>query len=112
MAGSFLDRWGGFVSVAAAVALGFIIASVPTPLYPLYQAEWQLPPSALSYIFTAYMAGLLVAFLCFGSLSDSLGRLLVVLAALAGIAAGLHWTGQRGADHGGRHGADRGASAA
>ena len=46
MAGSFLDRWGGFVSVAAAVALGFIIASVPTPLYPLYQAEWQLPPSA------------------------------------------------------------------
>lgn len=89
MAGSFLDRWGGFVSVAAAVALGFIIASVPTPLYPLYQAEWQLPPSALSYIFTAYMAGLLVAFLCFGSLSDSLGRLLVVLAALAGIAAGL-----------------------
>ena len=86
---TFIERWGGFVAVALAVSLGFTIGSVPTPLYPLYQAAWEIPPSALSYIFTAYMGGILAAFLCFGRLSDSIGRYRAIVLALLLIAAGL-----------------------
>ncbi len=84
-----LDRWGGFIAVAVALSLCFSVSSLPTPLYPLYQTAWNIPPSALSYIFTAYMVGVLPSLICFGRLSDALGRFRVVLTSLSLLMVGL-----------------------
>jgi len=86
---SFLGRWGGFLSVTAALALCFSTSSLPTPLYPLYQAAWSLAPSAISYVFAAYMVAVLVALLCLGRLSDTVGRFPVIAASLLSLMTGL-----------------------
>ncbi len=85
----FLARWGGFTAVGLAMAFCFSTSSVPTPLYPLYQAEWGLQPSAVSYIFAAYMMAVLVALMCFGRISDTFGRLPVITGALSLVMLGL-----------------------
>jgi len=84
-----MDRWGGFVATALALWLCFTTSSLPTPIYPLYQSEWGIPPSALTYIFTAYMVGVLPALICFGRISDTIGRFRVVLTSLCLLMAGL-----------------------
>lgn len=83
------SRWGGFVAVALALSLCFSASSLPTPLYPLYQTAWGIEPSALSYIFTAYMIGVLPSLICFGRLSDTLGRFRIVVTSLSLLMLGL-----------------------
>lgn len=85
----FLARWGGFTAVGLSMSFCFSTSSVPTPLYPLYQASWSLPPSAVSYIFAAYMVAVLVALTCFGRISDTFGRLSVITGALTLVLTGL-----------------------
>lgn len=82
-------RWSAFFAVILALALGFASSSMPTPLYPLYQLAWSLPPSALSYIYAGYMFGVLGALLFCGRLADSIGRFRVLLAALCLLLLGL-----------------------
>lgn len=89
----FLHRWGAFLAVSFALGLGFATSSLPTPLYPVYQAQWRLLPSELTYIYALYMVGVLFALLFFGRLSDSLGRYAVVCLALALITGGLIMSG-------------------
>lgn len=89
VAGRVLDRWGGFIAVAVALSLCFSVSSLPTPLYPLYQSTWGIPPSSLSYIFAAYMLGVLPSLICFGRLSDTLGRYGVVMTSLSLLLVGL-----------------------
>lgn len=86
---SEVSRWGGFIAVALALSLCFSASSLPTPLYPLYQAAWGIQPSALSYVFTAYMIGVLPALICFGRLSDTLGRFRIVTISLSLLMLGL-----------------------
>ncbi|CAM5548530.1 MFS transporter [Eoetvoesiella caeni] len=86
---SQLGRWGGFMAVASALGLCFSASSLPTPLYPLYQTAWGIQPSALSYIFTAYMIGVLPSLICFGRLSDTLGRFRIVMISLSMLMLGL-----------------------
>lgn len=88
-----LQRWGGFLAVSFALGLGFATSSLPTPLYPVYQALWHLPPSALTYIYALYMVGVLFALLCFGRLSDTIGRYAVICLSLSLITAGLVLSG-------------------
>ncbi|MGB3289789.1 MAG: MFS transporter [Burkholderiaceae bacterium] len=88
-----LHRWGGFMAVAFALTMGFATSSLPSPLYPLYQANWQLQPSELTYIYSLYMVGVLTALLCLGRLSDSLGRYTVVCTALVLMTLGLLLSG-------------------
>ncbi|PLC50724.1 hypothetical protein CR159_06920 [Pollutimonas subterranea] len=89
----FLQRWGGFLAVSFALGLGFATSSLPTPLYPLYQSQWQLLPSALTYIYAFYMVGVLFALLCFGRLSDTIGRYHSVCLSLVLISGGLVLSG-------------------
>ncbi|MBC2770116.1 MFS transporter [Pusillimonas minor] len=84
-----LNRWGGFAGVTATVALCFATSSLPTPLYPLYEQAWDIPPSQLSYVFSAYMACVLASLLCFGRVSDTFGRFPVVVTALVTLIVGL-----------------------
>lgn len=90
---SYLRRWGGFLAVGLALGLGFATSSMPTPLYPLYQSQWGLLPSALTYIYAFYMVGVLVALLCFGRLSDTIGRYATVCLSLVLISGGLVLSG-------------------
>jgi predicted MFS family arabinose efflux permease len=54
-------------------------SSAPSPLYPLYMAEWGLSPIAVTVIFGIYAAAVLLALLVAGRLSDHLGRRPVLL---------------------------------
>lgn len=57
-------------------------AAAPSPLYPVYQQRWGFSPFMLTLIFAAYVVALLAALLCFGSLSDHLGRRPVLVTGL------------------------------
>jgi predicted MFS family arabinose efflux permease len=68
--------------VLASVTLSFLAgSSVPTPLYPVYQAMWGFAPVTVAAIFASYAVVLLAALLVLGRLSDHIGRRPVIVAA-------------------------------
>lgn len=77
-------RRGSSAMFAYAATLLILVASgaAPSPLYPVYQAEWGFSPLFLTVIFAVYVLGLLVTLLTAGALSDFIGRRPVVLGAL------------------------------
>lgn len=81
--GKGLSHGAGFWAVAASfvVALGF--ATVPTPLYRLYQDVDGFPTWTITVIFAAYAVGVLGALYLGGHVSDWLGRRRIALWAVA-----------------------------
>jgi MFS family permease len=81
-AGSTLSRAASFWLLA--VLLGFLLfaASAPSPLYPIYQANWHFSSITLTAIYAVYAAGALAALLITGRLSDHVGRRTVVMLGL------------------------------
>jgi len=68
----------------ASITVSFLAASAaPTPLYPLYQAEWGFSAITVTLIFGVYAIAVLGALLVVGKLSDHLGRRPVLAAAVA-----------------------------
>jgi MFS family permease len=67
--------------------LAFVVvmlgATVPTPMYGLYQQELGFSATVQTVVFAAYAVGALVALLLFGRWSDALGRRPMLLAGLA-----------------------------
>jgi MFS family permease len=57
-------------------------SSAPTPLYPVYQAEWGFSAITTTIVFGVYAIAVLASLLTFGSLSDHVGRRPVLLVAL------------------------------
>ncbi|HEU4568929.1 MAG TPA: MFS transporter, partial [Marmoricola sp.] len=74
-------RFGFWLAAAAIIVFSAAVAA-PSPVYPLYQAEWHLAPAVMTGIFGIYVAGLLVGLLTAGSLSDFVGRRPVILPAV------------------------------
>ena len=72
----------GLVTYALTLLVLVASGSAPSPLYPVYQAEWDLSPLALTIVFAVYVAGLLATLLTAGRLSDHVGRRPLVLAGL------------------------------
>lgn len=70
----------GFWILAAVLLAAMASSSVPSPLYPVYAAEWHLTPLMLTAVFAIYVAGLLVTMLVAGRLSDHVGRKPVLVA--------------------------------
>jgi MFS family permease len=74
-------------AAAAVVALAFLItmlgATLPTPLYPIYEQELGFGGVMVTLIFAAYAVGVAIALLFFGRLSDQIGRRKVLLPGLA-----------------------------
>src|SRR5437764_13634818 len=70
------------VVVAGELAIMFVGAVLPTPLYPLYQARFGFSNIVLTAIYAVYVLGNLVALLIFGRLSDQVGRRSVTLPAI------------------------------
>ena len=71
-----------FPLLAITLFLFFVSASVPSPLFVVFQGRWGFSPGMLTIAFSIYSLVLLVTLLVAGSLSDHLGRKPVITAAL------------------------------
>lgn len=69
-----LSHGSGFLVVALAFATAMAFSTVPTPLYPLYQARDGLPTVAVTVVFAAYAVGVAASLYLVGHLSDRFGR--------------------------------------
>lgn len=70
--------WRPFAWVGAALCAGTMGTALASPLYPFYQALWDLQPSEITYIFIAYMMGVLVTLLFLGKVTAHYGFLPVL----------------------------------
>ncbi|MFB4278496.1 MFS transporter [Nonomuraea sp. MTCD27] len=73
---------GAFPGVAAVLVLFLAASSAPSPLYVIYQQQWQFTAWVLTVVFALYVFGLLGSLLVVGALSDHLGRRPVLAAAI------------------------------
>lgn len=76
-----------FWAAAAIAFLAFAANAAASPLYRVYQAQFGFSTTTLTLLFAVYTAVVLLTLLFFGSLSDYVGRRLVMLAGLAAGAA-------------------------
>lgn len=72
-----------FAGLAFAFAVVMLGTTMPTPMYPLYQAKLGLSGVMVTIIFATYAAGVLTALIAFGRWSDTLGRRPLLIAGLA-----------------------------
>jgi MFS family permease len=77
-----LHRTVAFCLVAATTATLTAASSAPSPLYPVYQAEFRFSAVTLTVIFAVYVFALMASLLTVGRLSDYAGRRVVFAAAL------------------------------
>ena len=70
-------------AVAGMLAVMFIGAILPTPLYPLYRQAFGFSTVTLTLIYATYVLGNLTALLLFGRLADQIGRRAASLPAIA-----------------------------
>ncbi|GAA0569437.1 MFS transporter [Streptomyces antimycoticus] len=78
-----VDRGWPFLAAAYAFVVTMCGTTLPTPLYSLYQREFGFSSFMVTVIFAVYAAGVIVALLLLGRVSDFIGRRPVLLAALA-----------------------------
>jgi hypothetical protein len=72
-----------FWVLAALFLILFFASAAASPLYRVYQTEFRFSATTLTAVFATYVLVLLVTLLFFGSVSDYVGRLPVIAAALA-----------------------------
>jgi MFS family permease len=77
-----ISRAVAFPCVAAVLVLFLAASSAPSPLYVVYQQQWQFTAWVLTVVFALYVIGLLGSLLVVGALSDHLGRRPVLAAAI------------------------------
>ncbi|MFD0790178.1 MFS transporter [Microbacterium insulae] len=80
----------GFWTVAVSFTAVTAYATVPTPLYPLYQEADRFPVAVVTLIFAAFAVGVVVSLFLIGHISDWAGRRrMAILALLVSAAAAL-----------------------
>ena len=83
-------RFLALAAVAIALAVMFVGAILPTPLYPLYRQAFGFSGVTLTLIYAVYVLGNVAALLFFGRLADQIGRRNTILPAIGfGIAGTL-----------------------
>lgn len=65
------------------VALALWTSACPTLTYPLYQSQWGISTSTVTWIFAAYPLALIPVLVLFGDLSDHIGRRACMMLGLA-----------------------------
>ncbi|MFJ4412497.1 MFS transporter [Streptomyces sp. NPDC088910] len=78
-----LSRPVAFAAIAAIFILFMAASSAPSPLYVVYQHEWNFSASMLTTVFAVYVVGMIGALLVLGALSDHIGRRPVLVSAIA-----------------------------
>ncbi len=71
------------------MCVGVMGTALASPLYPLYQALWQLQSSSITAIFVAYMLGVLASLLFLGRLTNRFGFLPVLRSGLILVTLGV-----------------------
>jgi MFS family permease len=80
-ASGLLSPRAGFFLLAS-ITISFLAGSMaPTPLYPVYQAQWGFSALTVTEIFGVYALALLLTLLVAGRVSDHIGRRPVLIAA-------------------------------
>jgi MFS family permease len=69
-----LGNRASFWTAGAVVALALWASASPTMVYPLYQADWHVSTTTVTWIFAAYPLALIPVLVVFGDLSDHIGR--------------------------------------
>jgi MFS family permease len=75
-----MKREWAFGLVAFAFAVNMLGATLPTPLYPVYERTYGFSTLAVTLIFATYAFGVVAALMLFGHLSDEIGRKPVLVA--------------------------------
>jgi MFS family permease len=88
-AGRTVPRSVAFWLVAAAIATVTAASSAPSPLYPVYQAQYKFSAVTLTAVFAVYVFALMMSLLTVGRLSDYVGRRVVLAGALVVEAAAM-----------------------
>jgi len=83
-----LPKAAGFWLLAVLFLMLFFASAAASPLYPVYQLQFRFSAATLTAVFAVYVLVLLVTLLFFGSVSDYLGRLPMIIAALVFSVAG------------------------
>ena len=83
-----LPTAAAFWILAVLFLMLFFASAAASPLYPVYQVWFGFSAATLTAVFAVYVLVLLVTLLFFGTVSDYLGRLPVILAALVFSVAG------------------------
>src|SRR5215211_732766 len=81
-----LSKNHAFWLVAYTLFILLVGATIPTPLYPIYQYRFGFSVGVLTVVFALYMVTALFSLIFVGPLSDRVGRRRVLLPAL-GLAA-------------------------
>jgi MFS family permease len=72
------DRHAGSVAAFLLAVFAFFVAmlgaTLPTPLYPLFEQHYGFGPLLVTVIFAIYAVGVIAGLVLFGNLSDRLGR--------------------------------------
>jgi MFS family permease len=63
-----------FWLAGAVVALALWTSACPTLVYPLYQADWGISTTTITWIFAAYPIALIPVLILLGDISDHIGR--------------------------------------
>jgi predicted MFS family arabinose efflux permease len=81
------DEQTGSVTGFVLATFGFFVAmlgtTLPTPLYPLFEARYGFGPLLVTVIFAIYAFGVIAGLILFGNLSDRVGRKPLLLFGLA-----------------------------
>ncbi|MEQ8145143.1 MFS transporter [Streptomyces sp. OP7] len=77
-----LGTRGSFRAAGAVVAIALWTSACPTMTYPLYQAEWGISTTTVTWIFAAYPLTLIPVLLLLGHLADHLGTRVIMLLGL------------------------------
>jgi MFS family permease len=91
-----ISHGAGFWVVATAFLAVMAYATVPTPLYPLYQELDGFPVAVITLIFAAFAVGVVISLFLLGHVSDWMGRrrmlsVAILVAALSAVLF-LLWT--------------------
>lgn len=70
----------------AALGTLYVVSTLPTPLYPLYERRFHFSELVVTEIYAAYLLGNLLVLLLLGKLSDQIGRRPTALGAFALVA--------------------------
>lgn len=78
-----LSQGAAFAGLVFTFAVAMLGTTMPTPMYPLYEAKLGFSVVMLTVIFAVYAVGVLLALLAVGRWSDTLGRRPMLAAGLA-----------------------------
>lgn len=81
--------WSPFFWICYSMCVGVMGTALASPLYPIYQAAWNLLPSDITHVFVVYMFGVLASLLFMGRLTARFGYLANLRAGLILMTAGV-----------------------